>query len=175
MIARPLNRDLILLAVAGFLALASTSGAATAQHAAHPAAPANGQEAETSTSAYQQSGTGTRVLTGRGGLSIKVLVEPSVLGGDEVEVAEITFPAGSQGGAHIHGTNEIFYVLSGRMEHVVNGKASQIDPGGVAIVRQGDTVEHRVLSDEPVKALVIWAPGGEVARLAQVFESKAID
>ena len=28
---------------------------------------------------------------------------------------------------------------------------------------------HRVLSDEPVRALVIWAPGGEAQRIARFF------
>jgi hypothetical protein len=35
----------------------------------------------------------------------------------------------------------------------------------VGIVRAGDQVIHHVVSDEPVKALVIWLPGGEAERL----------
>ena len=41
---------------------------------------------------------------------------------------------------------------------------------GMSIVRPGDGVVHRVLSDVPVKALVIWAPGGEVDRIAGNFQ-----
>jgi quercetin dioxygenase-like cupin family protein len=132
-------------------------------------APAVGAETE-----YQKSTQGTRYLE-RAGLSIKILVEASNFGGSEVEVGEITFPAQSPGGNHIHGTNEIFYVLSGRMDHIVNGESNALEPGMVGIVRKGDTVSHKVLSDEPVKALVIWAPGGEVERIGQAFQERAID
>jgi quercetin dioxygenase-like cupin family protein len=124
---------------------------------------------------YEKSTAGTRILEGRGGLIIKVLVEHSNLGSDEVEVGEITFPAGSQGGGHRHEAIEIFYVLSGKMNHVVNGEAHVLGPGGVAIVKPGDTVSHEVVGDEPVKALVIWAPGGEAERIASVFEVRPIE
>jgi quercetin dioxygenase-like cupin family protein len=123
---------------------------------------------------YARSSRGTRVLEGAGGLAIKVLVEASNLGSSEVEIAEITFPAGSQGGGHVHGSHEIFYVLSGVLEHVVNDVPTLLEPGTVGIVRQGDTVAHRVPGDEPVKALVIWAPGGEAGRLASFFEERPV-
>lgn len=125
--------------------------------------------------AYTRSTHGTRWLEGAGGLTIKVLVEASNLGSDEVEVGEVTFTAGSQGGDHVHGAHEIFYVLSGVLEHVVNGQAYRLEPGMVGIVRQGDTVAHRVVSEEPVKALVIWAPGGETERLAQFLDTRPVE
>lgn len=124
---------------------------------------------------YDRSSAGTRILEGGGGLAIKILVEQSNLGSGEVEVGEITFPAGSQGGSHNHEAIEIFYVLSGRMKHVVNGEGHVIEPGMVAIVRPGDSVSHEVLDGKPVKALVIWAPGGEAERLAQFFTAKPIE
>ena len=124
---------------------------------------------------YSISGHGTRILEGTNGLTIKMLVERVNLGGNEVEVGEITFPGKSPGGDHVHQTNEIFYVLSGKMEHIVNGESAVLDPGMVGIVRKGDTVSHKILSDEPVKALVIWAPGGEADRLAQFFTVKPIE
>ena len=126
-------------------------------------------------SGYERESAGTRWLEGAGGLTIKVLVEGSVLGGSEVEVAEITFPAGAKGGDHVHGTNEIFYVLEGTLRHVVNGEAFDLDPGEVGIVRQGDTVSHQVPGSAPAKALVIWAPGGEVERLAAVFRQRSVE
>ena len=95
-------------------------------------------------------------------------------GGAEVEVGEITFPGKSPGGGHVHQTNEIFYVLSGRMEHIVNGESAVLDPGMIGIVRKGDTVSHKILSEKPCKALVIWAPGGEADRLARIFQVKPI-
>ena len=134
------------------------------------AAMASAQEG----SDYSRQSRGTRWLERAGGLSIKVLVEGSVLGGNEVEVAEITFPAGSMGGDHVHGTNEIFYVLAGTLRHVVNGEVFDLEPGAIGIVRKGDTVAHKVPGDQPVKALVIWAPGGEVERLATVFRQRPV-
>ena len=124
---------------------------------------------------YEPATDGTRYLESRNGqLVIKVLVEEANLGSGEVEIAEITFPAGSQGGGHRHGAIEMFYVLSGTLEHVVNGESHMIEPGQVGIVKPGDTVGHRVPGDEPVKALVIWAPGGEVERIAQNFNQRPI-
>ena len=125
--------------------------------------------------AYERIATGTRILESASGLSIKVLVEESVLGSSDVEIAEITFPANSPGGDHRHAPIEIFYVLSGKMGHVVNGERHVIEPGQVAIVRPGDTVSHEVLTDEPVKALVIWAPGGEVEQLANFFDERPVE
>jgi quercetin dioxygenase-like cupin family protein len=123
---------------------------------------------------YEAAPRGTRVLE-RGALSIKVLVEAANLGGAEVEVGEVTFPAdGSPARGHRHGAVEIFYVLEGELGHVVNGEEHRLTPGMVGIVRPGDEVVHRVLSQGPVKALVIWAPGGEVARIAPGFEQKAV-
>jgi len=100
--------------------------------------------------AYDVAPHGTRWLEGPSGLAIKVLVEETNLGGSEVEVAEITFPAGSEGANHAHGSVEIFYVLSGVMEHVVNGEPHRLDPGMVGVVRPRDQVAHRVLGEAPV-------------------------
>ena len=44
----------------------------------------------------------------------------------------------------------------------------------VGIVRPGDVVVHRVISDVPVKALVIWAPGGEADRIAGNFHQRPV-
>lgn len=124
---------------------------------------------------YDPAPSGTRWLEGAGGLAIKVLVEEANLGGSEVEIAEITFPAGTQGSNHLHESTEIFYVLSGVMEHVVNDEPHRLEPGMVGVVRPGDRVAHRVLSDAPVKALVVWAPGGEAERLSQFFATRPIE
>jgi ketosteroid isomerase-like protein/quercetin dioxygenase-like cupin family protein len=109
-------------------------------------------------------------LSSESGLRIDVLVDAAALGGAEVEVAEITFPAGGRsGGAHRHGGTELLYILSGRLDHVVNDVVHRLDPGMTGIVRAGDRVEHRVSSAEAVRALVIWAPGGELERIRRGF------
>lgn len=127
------------------------------------------------TASYDYATSGTRWLESNNGLTIKVLVEASNLGGAEVDIGEITFPAGSRGGGHRHGAIEIFYILSGEFEHTVNGESHVLTPGMVGIVRPGDEVVHTVLSDEPVRALVIWAPGGEAERLAQFFNVRPVE
>jgi mannose-6-phosphate isomerase-like protein (cupin superfamily) len=116
---------------------------------------------------YERSSAGLSELTLGSGTTIKLLLDASNLGSAELEVAEITFPAGSSPSrGHAHGAIEIFYVIEGVLGHVVNGELFQIEPGMVGVVRQGDEVAHRVLSEGPVRALVLWAPGGEAARIA---------
>lgn len=136
----------------------------------------SGLDAQEGPVEYARSSTGTRWLEGRNGLAIKMLVEQSNLGGSEVEIGEIAFPigAGRTGGGHRHTRVEIFYVLDGELDHVVNGESHVLSPGMVGIVRPGDEVIHRVTSDVPVRALVIWAPGGEADRIAPGFRERPI-
>ena len=126
--------------------------------------------------AYRRSSNGTRVLENDAGTSIKVLVESSVLGTAGVEVAEATLPVGGGAGpaSHRHGSTEIIYVISGELDHVVNGETHRLTPGMIGIVKPADTVIHRVVGQTPVKVLLIWAPGGEVDRLAQRFRQRPI-
>ncbi len=122
---------------------------------------------------YAASSSGTQVLE-KNGVIIKMLVDATNLGGAELDIAEITIPvAYGQGGEHHHGSMEIFYVLSGTFGHTVNGERHVLTPGTVGIVRPEDTVAHSVESDTPVKALVIWVPGGESSRLVKDFGYQA--
>jgi len=93
----------------------------------------------------------------------KILVDAANLGGEETRIAELTFPAGYAGQGHLHDAIEIFYVLSGRFGHEVNGQAGILEPGDIGIVRPGDTVAHSVQGDEPAVVLTIWLPGGAAA------------
>lgn len=115
---------------------------------------------------YSRSSTGTRELTLGSGTVIKMLLDASNLGSGEIEVAEITFPAGAlnPSAGHRHGATEIFYVIEGVLGHVVNGTEHRIEPGMVAVVKPTDEIMHRVL-EGPVKAVVIWVPGGEGNRI----------
>ena len=127
-------------------------------------------------STYRRSSSGTRILENDTGTSIRILVENTVLAGTGVEVAEATMPVGAGSGpaSHRHGSTEIIYVLSGELDHVVNGEAHRLTAGMVGIVKPSDTVIHRVVGQSPVKVLLIWAPGGEVDRLAQRFRQRPI-
>ena len=127
-------------------------------------------------STYRRSSSGTRVLENDAGTSIKILVERAVLGDSGIEIAEATLPVGAGAGAasHRHGVTEMIYVISGELDHVVNGTAHRLTPGMVGIVKPADAVIHRVVGQSPVKVLLIWAPGGEVERLAQRFRVRPI-
>lgn len=115
---------------------------------------------------YAQSvASGPSFVSPTSGTTIRVLLDKDTLGGTEVDVGEITFPAGVDSGDHQHGATEIFYVLAGELEHIVNGKSHVLKPGMVGFVRPPDKVRHKTGSNGPTKALVIWAPGGEAARI----------
>ena len=135
------------------------------------AGPAAAQDTPT----YAPATEGTRVLTGDVGFAIKMLVESSNLGSDEVEVGEITIPAHNlPERPHYHTSIEIFYILEGVLEHVVDGQTHVLEPGMVGIVRPEHDVLHRVPGDVPVRALVIWTPGGEADRIAPFFQETPI-
>jgi len=116
---------------------------------------------------YDVATSGTRYLEfGGGASSFKILLESSNLGGTELELAEHSFAPGTDIRGHAHGSTEIFYVLSGELEHTVNGEAHLLGPGMVGVVRPGDEVIHRVPStDVPAKVLIIWTPAGEIDRI----------
>jgi quercetin dioxygenase-like cupin family protein len=141
--------------------------------AAEPAARAQ-QPAPAATSSYAPASRGTRWLEGPG-VAIKVLVEASNFGGSEVEVAEIVLQPGGSAATHRHGSHELIYVLEGALDHVVNGETHRLEPGMVGVVKQGDAVAHKVASTGPVKAVLVWAPGGEADRLAKMFKARPVD
>ncbi len=94
----------------------------------------------------------------------KLLLDESNLGGKELEMVELTLPAGEVVGSHHHAAVEIFYVLSGTLGHEVNGHMHMLTPGMVGVVRPEDSVRHIVPKEADVKLLVIWAPAGEAKK-----------
>ncbi len=116
---------------------------------------------------YAAASSGTRKLV-YGPVWIKMLADASNLGRDDIEVGELFLPAGfGEGEAHQHGSLEIFYVVEGVLGHEVNGQANRLEPGMLGFVKPGDAVRHAVLSEGPVRAVVIWVPGGEAGRLIE--------
>ncbi len=127
------------------------------------------QEAEKTPYEISSNGLGT-YANPSGSFILKRLLDSANLGGAELDIAELTFGPDYRGRVHTHGPIEIFYVLSGRLRHVVNGVAADLEPGMIGVVRPGDEVEHIVLSEEPLHMLVIWLPGGLAERLAGNLE-----
>lgn len=105
-----------------------------------------------------------KTFTSPGGTQLRVLVDAASLGGTEVEIGELTFKPNSESAEHQHGVTETFYVLEGELTQVVNGKPITLGPGMVTSIRTTDHVIHRAGANG-AKALVIWAPGGEIARV----------
>jgi quercetin dioxygenase-like cupin family protein len=99
-----------------------------------------------------------------GGTTLRLMLDDTNLGG-EVSMGEITFPPNSDSGDHAHGAVEVFYVLSGELEHVVNGKSQFLKPGMAGFVKPPDQVRHKT-GPAGAKAVVVWVPGEEAKRIA---------
>lgn len=98
-----------------------------------------------------------------GGTTLKLLLDDSNVG-TEVTMGELTFQPNSDSGDHAHGAIEMFYVLSGELEHVVNGRSEHLKPGMAGFVRPPDKVRHKT-GAAGAKVLVIWVPGEEAKRI----------
>src|ERR1041384_7853838 len=61
------------------------------------------------------------------GSTLRLLLDDSNVG-SEVSVGELTFPPNSASGGHQHGAIEMLYLISGELEHVVNGKSEILKP-----------------------------------------------
>jgi quercetin dioxygenase-like cupin family protein len=99
-----------------------------------------------------------------GGTKLRMLMDQELSRGAELEIGEITFPPNADSGDHVHGATETFYVLDGELEHVVNGQSVKLTTGMVGTVRPPDKVRHKT-GPQGARALVIWAPAGEAARI----------
>ncbi|MGQ0732368.1 MAG: cupin domain-containing protein [Acidobacteriota bacterium] len=119
-----------------------------------------------------QGGPGpAKSFTSPSGTVMRVLVDAASLGGSEVEVAELKFAPNSDSGDHQHGVTETFYVLEGELDQVINGKPVRLGPGMVASIRSTDHVQHKT-GPNGARVLVIWAPGGEIARVTARWRSQ---
>jgi quercetin dioxygenase-like cupin family protein len=98
------------------------------------------------------------------GVTLRLMIDETNLGA-EASVGELTFPANSDSGDHAHGAIEMFYVISGELEHVVNGKSQILKPGMTGYVKPPDQVRHKT-GPSGAKVVVIWVPGDEGRRVA---------
>ena len=58
----------------------------------------------------------------------------------------------------------MFVVLSGELEHIVNGKSQILKTGMVGYVKPPDKIRHKT-GAAGAKAVVIWVPGEEAKRI----------
>ena len=99
-----------------------------------------------------------------GGTILRVFLDDSNVG-PEVSVGELTFQPNADSGEHTHGAIEMFYVLSGELEHVVNGKSHILGPGMTGYVRPPDNIRHKT-GPAGAKVIVVWVPGDEAKKIA---------
>jgi quercetin dioxygenase-like cupin family protein len=98
------------------------------------------------------------------GVTLRLMLDETNLG-SEVSLGEMTFPPNQDSGEHSHGAIEIFYVVSGEFEHVVNGVSQILKPGMSGFVKPPDKVRHKT-GPAGAKVVVVWVPGEEGRRVA---------
>lgn len=115
------------------------------------------------TSATAQADKQGATYRSPGGTTLRLILDEANVGA-EVSLGEITFPPNVDSGEHAHGAIEIFYVLSGELEHVVNGTSQILKPGMVGYVKPPDKIRHKT-GAAGARAVVIWVPGEEAKRI----------
>jgi len=116
------------------------------------------------TSAVAQAGKTGETYRSPGGSTLRLFLDSSNVG-PQVSVGELTFPPNADSGEHTHGAIEMFYVVSGELEHVVNGKSYLLGPGMTGYVRPPDKIRHKT-GAAGAKVVVIWVPGDEAKKIA---------
>jgi len=111
--------------------------------------------------AQEKQGTTYRSPTGA---TLRLILDSTNVG-KEISVGELNFPPNSDSGDHQHGAIEIFYVLSGELEHVVNGTSQILKPGMVGYVKPPDKIRHKT-GPAGAKVVVMWVPGVEGNKIA---------
>jgi quercetin dioxygenase-like cupin family protein len=98
------------------------------------------------------------------GTTLRLILDESNVG-PEATVGEMVFPPNQDSGDHQHGAIEMFYVVSGELDHVVNGQSQILKPGMAGFVKPPDKVRHRT-GPAGAKVVVIWVPGDEGKKIA---------
>jgi quercetin dioxygenase-like cupin family protein len=114
--------------------------------------------------ASAQAGKTGETYRSPGGSTLRLFLDSSNVG-PQVSVGELTFPPNADSGEHTHGAIEMFYVVSGELEHVVNGKSYILGPGMTGYVRPPDKIRHKT-GAAGAKVVVIWVPGDEAQKIA---------
>jgi quercetin dioxygenase-like cupin family protein len=115
------------------------------------------------TSATAQSDRQGVTYRAPSGATLRLILDSANVGPD-ISLGELTFPPNGDSGEHAHGAIEIFYVLSGELEHVVNGKSQILKPGMVGYVKPPDKIRHKT-GPSGAKVVVMWVPGAEAGKI----------
>ncbi len=98
------------------------------------------------------------------GTTLRLMLDETNLG-SEVTLGEMVFPPNQDSGDHTHAAIEMFYVVSGELDHVVNGVSHVLKPGMAGFVKPPDQVRHKT-GPAGAKVVVVWVPGEEGRRIA---------
>ena len=123
-----------------------------------------------SATASAQAGKPGDTYRSPSGAALTLLLDDSNVG-PEVSIGELTFPPNADSGDHTHGAIEMFYVLSGELEHVVNGKSYILKPGMTGYVRPPDKIRHKT-GPAGAKVVVVWVPGDEAKKIASRWKKE---
>ncbi|MQA31448.1 MAG: cupin domain-containing protein [Luteitalea sp.] len=104
------------------------------------------------------------------GTTLRLMLDESNVG-PEVTLGEMTFPPNQDSGDHTHGAIEMFYVVSGELDHVVNGVSHLLKPGMSGFVKPPDKVRHKT-GPAGAKVVVVWVPGDEGRRIASRWQKE---
>jgi quercetin dioxygenase-like cupin family protein len=105
-----------------------------------------------------------------GGTTLRLMLDDSNVGKD-VSLGEMIFPPNTDSGDHQHGAIEMFYVVSGELDHVVNGVSHVLEPGMSGFVKPPDKVRHKT-GAAGAKVVVVWVPGEEGSRIASRWKKE---
>jgi mannose-6-phosphate isomerase-like protein (cupin superfamily) len=99
-----------------------------------------------------------RRIPGPEGLVVKAGAEHTDA---SIAVLEATSQPGFGAPAHVHHEcEELFYVLEGRFEFLLGERLVEAGPGSFVLVPRGTVHAPRVISAEPGKMPIMFAPGG---------------
>lgn len=117
-----------------------------------------------SSSSAQSGKTQGSTYRAPSGTTLKLMLDDTNVG-PEVTVGEMVFPPNQDSGDHQHGAIEMFYVVSGELDHVVNGVSHLLKPGMTGYVKPPDKVRHKT-GPAGATVVVIWVPGEEGKKIA---------
>ena len=87
------------------------------------------------------------------------LIGPETVGARHLEVLLGTLEKGGAALPHAHpGIEQVCYLLAGRARAEVGGQSREIGPGECCFFPAGEEHVFTVVSDEPVRLLVIYSP-----------------
>jgi mannose-6-phosphate isomerase-like protein (cupin superfamily) len=87
------------------------------------------------------------------------LIGPDAVGAQHLEVVLGTAEKGGAALPHAHpGIEQVCYMLAGRALAVVGGQSREIGPGECCFFPAGEEHTFTVVSDGPVRVLVIYSP-----------------